>query len=160
MYDLTAVYDFAGLDDILDDIKQLPDVFEDAMIEVGVEVETRYVPSLALYPATRAVHPFQFATPKSKRKYFALIREGKVRTDSYGYVRNGGYGKSWSVEIEQDGTGVTLSVRTSFPAAIYVGGKRQVPGHRNTGWIQYEPILDEIHSFADLRFYQIVEPYV
>lgn len=152
----SQTFDFSGLDAIQNDIQSIEDTFADAMLDTSVDIENTYLPKLKEYPPTRAKHPFEFATPKSRRYYFHLVRTGQVRTDGHGYVRNGGYANSWRVDIEQSGNEYTIRVHSTFPASQYVGGNRQVPGHRNTGWVRYEPILDDISDYADRQFYETV----
>ena len=151
-----ATFDFTGVENITNDIKDLPKQFEDAMLATAVDIEQQYIPQLAKYPPNRAKHPFQFATPKSRRYYFYLVNSGQVNTDGYGYVRNGGYAKSWRVDVSNNGNEYTVTVESTFPAAKYVGGNRQVAGHRNTGWQLYEPILAQIDEFASKQFFETV----
>lgn len=145
----TGTFDFNDIANIKKDIEEQEVKFADNLLKVATQIEDDYLPLLQNEPQQRAVHPFQFASPKSRRKYFAMIANGEVEVDDYGYVRNGGYAKSWIVDLEQNGTEYTLSVYSTFPAAQYVGGLRQVQGHANTGWIQYQPILSDISTFLD-----------
>jgi hypothetical protein len=151
-----GTFDFSAIDEINKDIADIGDTFKDAMLDTAIDIEQTYIPQLSAYPATRAKHPFEFTTPKSRRKYFAMIRNGEVRTDDYGYVRNGGYGKSWRVEATENGNEYTIEVFSTFPASKYVGGANQVAGHRNTGWILYAPILAQIDEFANRQFFEVV----
>lgn len=151
-----AIFDYSGIEEINKDIADLQDTFKESMLDTAIEIEQIFIPRLSAYPATRAKHPFQFATPKSRRKYFAMIANGEVRTDGYGYVRNGGYGRSWRVEASENDSEFTIEVFSTFPASIFVGGNRQVQGHKNTGWILYPPILAQIDNFASKRFFETV----
>lgn len=104
---------------------------------------------ISKYPAP-AVHPFAFATAKSRRWYFAQLREGKIRTDGTRYVRSGGYAKSWQIIYRSEGATFYATLFTAFDAARFIGGtlqqdasaaaRRIVPGHKNTGWMQTSPI--------------------
>lgn len=145
----TGVFDFTDIVDMQKEIDGLEDKFANNLLKVATQVEDDYLPLLQQYPQQRAKHPFEFATPKSRRYYFYLVNSGQVKTDSYGYVRNGGYARSWNVDLEQNGTTYTLTVSSSFPAAQFVGGLRQVPGHANTGWIKFQPILADIDTFME-----------
>jgi hypothetical protein len=131
------------------EVEGLQDTFSENLLKVATQIEDDYIPLLAQEPTNRAVHPFQFATPKSRRYYFYLVNSGQVQTDDYGYVRTGGYANSWRVDLEVSGTEYTLSVYSTFPASQYVGGLKQVKGHANTGWIQYHPILSDIEVFMN-----------
>lgn len=126
---------------------QFAGAFEDAeklIMKTLDESRAPLLQALGRYPSRPAIHPFQFATPKSRRYYFVLIREGKINTDGKRYVRTGGYRKSWVVDtIKGKGT-YTLSVGNKWRANRFVGGAldfdeskaraRQVAGHRRTGW--------------------------
>lgn len=151
-----AVFDFSGIESMTQDIDNLNDVFNDAMLDTAIELEQSYIPRLREYPDTRAKHPFQFATAKSRRYYFYLVNNGLVPTDGYGYVRNGGYADSWNVDVSQSGNEFSISLYSTFHAAKYVGGDRQVQGHTNTGWIKYNPILNEASEFANRAFFETV----
>jgi len=155
-----AVFDFSGIEDIQQNITDIGDVFSNAMLNTAIELEQIYIPRLREYPDSRAKHPFQFATAKSRRYYFYLVNNGLVPTDGYGYVRNGGYANSWNVDIDQTGNEYRVTLYSTFPAAKYVGGERQVPGHTNTGWIKYNPILAEAGDFANRQFFEIVSSNV
>ena len=96
----------------------------------------RNLPQIKRYPPNEAVLPFEFATDKSRRFYFAVIvprHGGRGR-----YQRTGGLQQSWTVERSR-GKGVyraTLSSSKTW-AQFVVGNlmkQRQVPGHRRTGW--------------------------
>lgn len=152
----TATFDFSSVDAITRDIDNLESTFESSMLDTAIDIEQTYIPQLAQYPPNRAKHPFQFATPKSRRYYFHLVNTGQVNTDSYGYVRSGRYGQSWNVDVSQSGNEYIITVENTFPAAIYVGGSRQVGGHANTGWILYQPILDQIDEFASRQFFETI----
>lgn len=82
---------------------------------------------LAPYPGPTH-HPFEFATDRSRRYYFAS-RKGKLP-----YPRTGDLGRAWRVDIDRRRNDGMIAVRNTSPAAIYVIGAFQVAGHRNTGW--------------------------
>jgi hypothetical protein len=79
-----------------------------------------------------AVHvPFEFATDKSRRFYFARFK-GRIP-----YTRTGAILAGWLVEIPRSGEKSYVVVYNKVPAAQYVYGtplQRQVPGHRATGY--------------------------
>jgi hypothetical protein len=177
-----ADFDFSGVDTITDEIDELPSVFADAMLNTSIVIERQYLPRLQEYPPPRDDRPFRFATPKSRRYYFYLIKSGQVKTDGKHYIRTGGYAKSWVVDVAQNGEvfqiyvgarqqapkgGVTIGNRSftggqflPFKVMEYIGGDLQVPGHKDTGWTLYHPILDEISAYMDRAFFEAVESYV
>jgi hypothetical protein len=79
-----------------------------------------------------AVHiPFEFATDRSRRFYFARFK-GRIP-----YQRTGVILAGWLVEIPRSGEKSYIVVYNKVPAAQYVYGtpfQRQVPGHARTGW--------------------------
>ncbi len=177
-----AQFDFAGTKQIEKDIADLPTVFADAMLETSIEVEQTYLPKLQEYPPPRGDSIFRFKTARSRRKWFAMLANGEVNTDGSHYIRTGGYGRSWGIDLGQDGDVFQLRVGTQDRAAKggttiggqifkggqflptlvaeYIGGDRQVPGHGDTGWIKFDPILDEISEFMNRRFFEIVSKYL
>jgi len=124
-------------------INTIDRVFAGIIQRVGDKVGQQLEP-LKEYPTNRAKHPFAFATPKSRRYYFYLVSTGQIRTDGYGYVRNGGFARSWGHQVEQSGDDYTISIGSSFNAAKWIVGDRQVPGHRNTGWKNVNPYLTQL----------------
>lgn len=155
-----ATFDFSAIIDQQQDIKNLPQVFESATLKTAIDVEQTYLPRLQATPPERGSEKFRFATAKSRRKWFAMIANNEVRTDGQHYIRTGGYVQSWRVEFEQVGNEYRIELFNTTPAAKYIGGERQVPGHADTGWIKYHPYLDEVAEFSNRRFYEAVKPYV
>lgn len=81
--------------------------------------------------------PFQFATPKSRRYYFANFQVPYKRT---GNVRK------WRIILKAfTGQVVELVFQNDAPYAQYVfgdaQGAHQVPGHARTGWINAAGVL-------------------
>lgn len=125
-YDLSVPYD------VLDAIEDLPRRSEAAFVNsldstvkrpLNATVESLF----GQYPGP-AVHPFEFATAKSRRWFFANIGH---------YVRKGKPPLGWTVQIDMRRTGSELIIYNEWPASIYVYGgvtQRQVPGHKRTGW--------------------------
>lgn len=131
-------------------IDTIDKVFFGIVEETQRESEDRDLAEISVEPNNRAVHPFEFATAKSRRWYFAQIRKGKIKTDGYGYVRSGAYKKSWQILVEHQGDSFKVRYRSTAKASTYISGKRQVPGHRNTGWLYVPPILNQkIQLFLD-----------
>lgn len=108
------------------------------------------------YPRN-AIHPFEFESERSRRYYFWMVNNGKVRTDGKRYIRNGKLGKSWKFDVITSKSGVALVIKTDAKMARYVGGtmalsspsvarRAQVSGHRRTGWQAW---VDRIDPLAD-----------
>lgn len=144
----------------LDDINTIVENTDALLIDIANEVQQRnndtVLRVMAEYPS-QAKHPFEFATPKSRRYYFWLIKQGKINTDGTRYIRNGKLGKSWSFEVKTNKRGVAMVIQTSAKMARYVGGtmaiskpslarQAQVAGHRNTGW---QPFVDRLNPLLD-----------
>lgn len=101
-----------------------------------VMVKTKIAP----YPGP-SVHPFEFATERSKRWYFANLAEGKIPTDGKRYKRQHNLENAWEVKMDRRGLNTFMTINNSAPYAVFVYGpgvlittRRQVPGHRRTGW--------------------------
>lgn len=112
------------------------------------QVQRKVSESYAPYPPP-AIHPFVFATARSRRWYFANVRAGNIPTDGRGYVRSGALGQAWRVLVDRRQNEGFLTVKNVASSAIYVFGNRQVPGHRNTGWgAQFERANHEVGDLA------------
>lgn len=70
--------------------------------------------------------PFQFATERSRRAYFATNGFG----NGIPYQRKGKVSKQWKTQIQK----LNIIIFNASPAGKYVYGPRQVAGHKNTGW--------------------------
>lgn len=92
----------------------------------------------SFYPGPVRI-PFKFATPKSRRYYFWKFK-GKIP-----YQRTGGMGRAWRVEMRNN----EMVLVNDATGSEYVIGERQVPGHRNTGWRQF----DQSDEFVDLSIF-------
>ncbi len=78
-------------------------------------------------------YPFLFATPKSRRYYFATHDAPFQRT---GEVRQ------WRVILKAfSGQTIEMSFENPSPVAPFVFGPRQQPGHANTGWVNADAVL-------------------
>jgi len=88
--------------------------------------------TLAVYPGP-VVHPFEFATAKSRAWYFA----NKVPKGSKGgsYIRTGLLAKMWSVDLifGLDNDVIFIYNASTISKWVYPG-PQQVPGHARTGW--------------------------
>ena len=166
----TITTDFSGLDSINAFVQNSEQVLLDVANEVQQHNESTVLRVMGEYP-NNARHPFKFATEKSRRYYFWLIKQGSVTTDGSRYIRSGRLGKSWSFEVKTNRQGVALVVATSAKMARYVGGtmaiskpslarRSQVAGHRNTGWQAWvdrlNPLLDSIQGDFEAKYAQRV----
>lgn len=162
-----TVTDTGTVQTLLADAPNLVRVVADDVAEI-------YAPQIKRVMAQEpslARHPFEFATPKSRRWYFAAV-SGKIPgvtipTDGKRYLRTGQLSRGWSVYVQQRGERVDVVVDNPARAAVYVGGsmsltnpsraaQRQVPGHRNTGWqlwvTRLNPLLESVQTEFGTRY--------
>lgn len=154
----------------LPELEAFYDQIQGTLKRIGDEVVAYNRPDIladmSKYPR-QAVHPFQFATAKSRRYYFYLVRSGKVRTDGKRYVRNGGYGKSWQVLSDYSGGVYRVAIVSDFKAARYVGGtlvrnlqqarQSQVAGHSRTGWQLSAKVAQKWYEILGVDFLELAE---
>lgn len=81
-------------------------------------------------------YPFQFATEKSRRYYFASNNSGKGIPST----RTGAIVKGYRVIVERSTGRIRIRVVNTAAGYPFVKGRRQVAGHRNTGWQPDAPI--------------------
>lgn len=100
-------------------------------------------------PPNRAVHPFVWSpnpvkNARGRRKYFALIRAGEIRVDSYGYIRTHKLRDGYSVRMFINGLETFIEVRNKENRAYrWTKGKQQIIGHAVTGWKPDAPVIVE-----------------
>ena len=88
------------------------------------------------------VWPFEFATERSRRWYFANY-ETRLPYQRTGSMRR------WKALIRDvSDSGFVVLLRNEEEGAIHVFGPRQVPGHRKTGWPMYQSRLMDLRSDA------------
>lgn len=125
-YDLEVPYDV--LDAIADLPRRSEETFTNTLDSTVQQPMQQTVESLfGQYPGP-VVHPFQFATDKSRRWFFANIGH---------YTRKGKPPLGWTVQIDMRRTGSEFIIFNQWPESLYVYGgvsQRQVPGHERTGW--------------------------
>lgn len=102
---------------------------------------------VATYPGP-VVYPFQFATARSRRAFFATNGFGKgIPTQ-----RDGTLYRAWKTSYNFSEQVSSLFIRNSADYAKYVYGsllQQQVAGHRNTGWGRDTvPALQLIDKYA------------
>lgn len=103
-------------------------------IETVVQPELqRHVKDLVVVAPGPVVHPFAFATARSRRAFFATKGFGRgVPTRRTNAIIN-----AWTIEVTRAGEKSYIILTNTNPASQYVYGtayQRQVPGHRATGW--------------------------
>lgn len=99
--------------------------------QVKPEIEKDVQELVAPYPGpvvSGPDHPFEFATDKSRRFYFATL--GKRGP----YVRSKQLFQSWTVRIGSQIRADMITILNLKSYSKFVYGPRQVPGHRRTGW--------------------------
>ncbi len=93
----------------------------------------RHVKDLVAVAPGPVVHPFQFATIRSRKAFFATRGFGRgIPTRRTNAIIN-----AWTIEITRAGEKSYIILTNTNPASQYVYGtphQRQVPGHFRTGW--------------------------
>ncbi len=103
------------------------------------------------------IHPFEFATPRSRRKYFHLLSLGLIPTDGHSYLRQHETANAWFAYHSPSSSGGEIVFENPKAHSIYVYWPRQVPGHTITGWPQLPQVTQEI---APPIFTAIIESWV
>lgn len=112
--------------------------------EIKPRIEADAQEVMAPYPGMVSV-PFEFATDRSRKFYFANFKPPYQRTGELSHSWNvsvgAQYGKSSFIQrfkgVLSRGSAssdLAIIIANTDPASIWVYGPRQVPGHRNTGW--------------------------
>lgn len=102
-------------------------------------------------------HPFVWsnndvANKRAAAWYFAAIARGEIDTDGTRYRRTGTLAKAWQYRVSNVSGGLSFVIentasrgRKSVAKYVYGGfgpnGYTQIPGHRRTGWIQANPVV-------------------
>jgi hypothetical protein len=133
MLRITRIVDDDVLNELRESIADSPKEFYNVVNRrVLPEAQARLEKRLNIDPGP-AVHPFEFATPKSQHYYFA--------THEGAYQRTGGVRK-WRVILKAfSGQSIELTFENPSPIARWVYGPRQIPGHKRTGWPEADPVL-------------------
>jgi hypothetical protein len=124
-------------------LSAIPQIVQQAGEKTREVIGARFVEQAQVYPASAKL-PFAFATEKSRRWYFAAV-QGRIAgvtipTSGGRYARTRGLANSFYARTIKEQGVFLIEFGTTYPASIYVLGtfdgrrKRQVPGHRNTGW--------------------------
>lgn len=125
-------------------------------------VTRRFLDELTTEPRP-AVHPFGFATPKSRRWYFYAVRAGLIPTDGKRYRRRGVISRAWKITVKPTVEGGEAVLENNQAAAQYVYGPRQVPGHAITGWPNVETLQEkyqkQFSAVAIESWYTVSDPF-
>lgn len=79
---------------------------------------------------------------RAQRKWFAMIKSGEVRTDGAHYQRSDKLISGYTTDVLLKGTETLIEVRNKESRAYrYTKGRRQIVGHKMTGWQQDDPII-------------------
>lgn len=97
--------------------------------------------------------PFEFATDRSRRAYFATNGFGK----GLPYRRTGQLEASWIVAVGTQLRSPFVLIYNNKTYGKYVYGPRQVPGHRRTGW--GKDIERDLNYLTDFTEEQIVQTW-
>ena len=128
-------------------IEALPQLMLQAAEKTKKVIEPPWLQEAQYYPGAAKL-PFDFATPKSKRYYFAVI----AKRFPGRYVRSGKLKQSFFMRLLQHEKGIDFVLGTDSDIAKWVVDsfdrrrRYQVAGHRNTGWL---PIADTAHFWLD-----------
>lgn len=162
MIEARATVDTDALEAIQEQARKTPALMKKFFELRAKPVTRRFLDELKDEPRP-AVHPFVFATPRSRRWYFYALREGLIPTDGRRYKRSGLTIKAWRVIVKPTTGGGELVLENDQPHAQYVYGPRTVPGHLITGWPQVEPLQEkyseQLTEVAIETWYTVSDPY-
>jgi len=124
------------------EVHQLPGRYRRAIIKEVIPQVQKYARLLtSRYPGPTK-HPFAFATPKSRRWFFANVPAP--------YMRTRFLAESWDVNLYlEDDDGFSIQMDNDAPYAQYVYGPRQVPGHRVTGWHELTDTYQKVAGYTE-----------
>ena len=137
-----VVENLASIDNAIAFYSVYPSLARETVVDIFNAKIKRPFTSELRYTPGKSKHPFVFATAKSRRKYFAMIRSGEIPTDGKRYLRTGKTMKKWSVDIGIFDNDIIISAKNTARHIKWLTGNRQVPGHKNTGWPLHKPTID------------------
>lgn len=131
-------------------------IMQYAQADMKQNVQDDVLEYMAPYPANPAVHPFMFATDKSRAWYFWAMRTGFFSSQEWddaggGWQRTETLLNSWYVDVSDQFKGTLVHIGNNavnefgdeYSQAVY--GPDAVQGHVNTGWEQdFSDALDKI----------------
>lgn len=141
MINTTVLHETNAIENLDLFLQAFPGLMEDALTDAfNAQIKPSLLDELRYYPRP-AVHPFQFATAKSKRYYFWAVRTGVIKTSGGRYQRTGALAAGWQVDIFFGDGAVGMSVVNRRKEVKYVTGKRMIPGHQVTGWQRHDETI-------------------
>lgn len=139
------LFDYSAIDAFTEFVEAFPELAAEVVgdafqreIEPGLLEELRTYPGPSLNSLNSSL-PFKWSEDPEKdargrRWWFANFQEGRERT--------GALAAAYEVDtLIGDGT-VFMSVRNNNKGYKWVKGKRQIPGHKRTGWQLDKPTID------------------
>lgn len=134
---------------------RVPEVAADYFAQTVMPTLTLAVDQhVAPYPGP-VKYPFQFASVKSRKAYFATRGFGKGIPSR----RTGFLGDSWVVRIDRRRVEGIITLRNIAAYADYVlGHVHQTPGHATTGWGGV-PLAQGLAQFEQTAINQLVDAW-
>lgn len=152
----SVLFNLRDFDDVSEMIAEFPDLYFSIVHGAYSEqIAPLMLAKLRQYPPP-VKRPFQFATAKSRRYWFAVL----AKKYPNGYQRTGKLADAWKINLDLWDGDLVLSASNSRKYYKWVQGDRQVPGHANTGWQLAAPIFnfyrDEALEVARVSLHQAV----
>lgn len=135
------LYDIRPIEQARLFIELFPDLLQDEVIAAFNRDIRPFLLAGLQYEPGPAKMPFEFASEKSRRYYFWLVSQGKVKTANGHYVRSHKLSKGWRVGISADEDIVVMSAENRVKYERWVSGPRQIRGHAATGWVQRQKTI-------------------
>lgn len=130
MFTAQVALDTVWLDDIREAVGILPGVVNRYVRREIRPFVSQWVDKTLRREPGPVSYPYLWESLRQMRAYFA--------TDGFGhgipYRRTHGYVHSWHVIADYTDTFSGIAVFSDSPSADFVGGRRQQPGHVQTGW--------------------------
>src|SRR5689334_19386307 len=136
------VADLKPLYDLQLFIQAFPGLFEESVFDAYNREIKPFLLNELQYEPGPAKMPFDFETEKSRRYYFWLISQGKIKTANGHYVRSHALSRGWKVGLSIDPDLIVISAENKKKYERYVTGPRQVRGHAATGWVKRQQTID------------------
>lgn len=133
------IIDYKAFNSLKTFVQQYPNlVNKEVRAKFYGEIAQPMLEDFQTYPGP-AKHPFEWsenpaANARARRWFFAHYPKG--------YRRTGKLAAGYTVGVSESDDALAIFVRNPSKTLKWVKGKRQVPGHRRTGWRQD----DEIYS--------------
>jgi len=136
------VFDYERTQEVKDFVEAYPDLLQSATEKrFDANIRPHLQRELAHEPRP-AVRPWPFVTEKSRRYYFAMVRKGVINTVNGRYVRTHNLSQGWTIRIVHSDNAIAMSTANKMRYEQWVTGKRQVPGHQQTGWMLSKQTID------------------